>query len=132
MVETVTQLVRVIATTTTGFVNPNVESRMKWQGASIDELSRAFPPSEIFGADPLEQKEIEDGFIITRYTFERQQPNGEWEEIDDPRRRITPMTAFERAIDEENRRLYPGDYITWCGVCGEDDCICDEYVPDYP
>jgi hypothetical protein len=127
MASVFTLLIRVVATTTTGFVDPNVESHVKWQGTNIDELSRNFPPSEIFGADPLEQKEIEDGFIITRFTFERQMPNGEWEEIDDPRRRITRMTQLERAIDEENRRLYPGDYFTGCDACGYESCQCDDW-----
>ena len=115
---------RVLATTTIGFVDPNVDVTVKWEGTDIDQLSRAFPPSDVFGADDLFQKEIEDGFIITRFTFERSLADDIWEETKDPRRRLTPITAYERAIDEENRRLYPGDYITECQDCGYDECRC--------
>jgi hypothetical protein len=107
-----TQQYRVIATTTTGFVDPRVDTTVKWQGTDTDELSRLYPPSDIFGADELFQKEIEGGFIITRFCFEKQLEDGSWQEIDDPRRRLTPVTELERAIDAENRRDFPGDYIT--------------------
>jgi hypothetical protein len=109
---TATQQYRVVSTTTTGFVDPKVDTSIVWEGSDIDELSREYPPSNIMFADPFDQKEIENGFIITRFTFERQLEDGSWEEIDDPRRRLTPVTAYERAIDAENRRDFPGDYIT--------------------
>jgi hypothetical protein len=127
MNNTVTKQYRVIGTTTTGFVDPKIDTFVKWEGTDTDELSREYPPSDIMFADPLDQKELEGGFIITRFTFEQQLEDGSWEQIDDPRRRLTPVTAYERAIDAENRRLFPGDYIT------DDDT--DEYddydVPDY-
>jgi hypothetical protein len=126
MNSTITTLYRVIATTTIGFVDPKVDTTVKWEGSDTDELSREFPPSDIMFADPFDQKEIEDGFIITRFTFERKLADGSWENIDDPRRRLTPITAYERAIDEENRRLFPGDYITECQDCGCDDCQCED------
>jgi hypothetical protein len=82
-----------------------------WQGSDIDELSRSYPPSQIFGADPLGYSEIEGGHIRFTYHFERYMPEGEgWFAVEDPRRRITPTTQLEREIDAENRRLYPGDY----------------------
>lgn len=109
---TATQQYRVLATTTTGFVDPKVDTTVKWQGTDTDELSRLYPPNNVFGADQLFQKEIEGGFIIIRFTFEKQLEDSSWEEIDDPRRRLTPMIDLERAIDAENRRDFPGDYIT--------------------
>jgi hypothetical protein len=123
MNSTITKRYRVLATTTVGFVDPKVDTIVKWEGADTDELSREYPPSDIMFADPFDQKEIEDGFIITRFTFEHQLADGSWEQIDDPRRRLTPITAYERAIDAENRRLFPGDYITEdeCG-CGQQGC----------
>ncbi len=127
MNSTITKRYRVLATTTIGFVGPKVDTSVKWEGTDTDELSREYPPSDIMFADPFDQKEIEGGFIITRFTFEQQLADGSWEKIDDPRRRITPMTAFERVIDAENRRDYPGDYITECDQCGYDDCRCDDY-----
>lgn len=105
---------------------------IKWSGNDIDELSRKYPPSEIYGADPLEHKEIEDGLIRFDYRFERQSDDESWEEIGDPRRRITPLTSLERAIEAENRRDFPGDYIT-CDICGTDDHDqrwCDNRPPD--
>ena len=123
---------RVVSTTTTGFQDPTIHHSIVWQGSDIDELSREYPPSEIWGADPLGHSEIEDGWIRMDYSFEQQLPDGSWEEIDDPRRRLTPMTDYEREIDAENRRLYPGDYIT------DDDCDrcggygCDECEDPYP
>jgi hypothetical protein len=112
MTTTATQLYRVIVTTTTGFVDPKVDTSIEWEGSDTDALSREYPPSNIMFADPFDQKEIEGGFIITRFTFERQLEDGSWEQIDDPRRRLTPISAHERAIDAENRRDFPGDYIT--------------------
>lgn len=116
---------RVIATTTTGFVDPVVKSIVKWEGSDLDQLSRDYPPSEIFGADELFQKEIEDGYIITRFSFEKQNEDGSWSLIDDPRRRITPLTNLEIEMDAENRRLFPGDYDNSCDGCGYDDCQCE-------
>jgi hypothetical protein len=127
---TLTKRYRVIATTTTGFVDPKIDTTVKWEGTDTDDLSREYPPSDILFADPLFQKEIEDGYIITRFTFEQQLADGSWEQIDDPRRRITSVTAYERAIDEENRRDFPGDYITSdCERCG--DYGCDECEDPY-
>ena len=88
-----------------------VEESVTWSGSDLDALSRKFPPSEIYRADPLGHVEIEDGLIRFDYRYERQIEDGSWEEISDPRRRITPITDFEREIDEENRFLYPDDNI---------------------
>ena len=123
---------RVIAVLTNDFGAYNhghpskVDETIKWSGTDLDELNRQCPPSEIWGADSLGHSEIEDGLIRYDYRFERQSDDGSWEEIDDPRRRITPVTEYERAIDEENRRLFPGDYITECSTCGYDDCQCQD------
>ena len=127
--------IRVVSTTTIGFVDPRVDETVIWQGTDTDQLSREFPPSEIWGADPLGHKEIEDGWIRTDTRFERQLENGSWEEIDDPRCRLTPMTELEREIDAENRRLFPGDYITDddCGRCGGYGCDeCEDPYPEEP
>lgn len=124
MTMTKTANYRVIAILTNDFGAYNhghpskVDETIKWSGTDLDELSRQYPPSNIFGADPLGHSEIEDGLIRYDYRFERQRGDGSWETIDDPRRRITPMTALDREIDAENRRLYPGDFITG------DDCDC--------
>jgi hypothetical protein len=117
-----------------------VDETIKWSGTDIKKLSRQYPPSNIFGADPLGHSEIEDGLIRYDYRFECQTEDGSWEKIDDPRRRITPMTSLEREIDAENRRDFPGDYITSdcerCGDYGCDECedpdrvdctSCDDY-----
>lgn len=123
MNSTITKRYRVVATTTTGFIDPKVDTTVKWKGTDTDELSRAYPPSDIMFADPFDQKEIEGGLIITRFTFEQQLADGPWEEINDPRRRLTPITDYERAIDEQNRHMYPGDYITSdCDRCGDHGC----------
>jgi hypothetical protein len=108
---------RVIAVTIIGDSNKEL---LKWEGTDIDQLSMEYPPSEILFADPLGHSEIEGGYIRTDYRFERQLEDCSWEEIDDPRRRLTPVTDFERAIDAENRRLFPGDY----GLADDDDCGC--------
>jgi len=105
-----------------------VDESIKWSGTDLDDLSRTFPPSNIFGADPLGHSEIEDGLIRYDYRFERQSEDGTWEQIDDPRRRITPMTSQEREIDAENRRLFPGDYVT---EDDEDDYGYDDYDQYY-
>lgn len=104
---------RVIVTTVNDFLSDDdsVSESIFWEGIDTDQLSRDYPPSEIFGADKLDHREIEDGYIRTDFRFERQTGDGSWEACDDPRRRITPMTAMERAIDAENRRDFPGDYI---------------------
>lgn len=94
-----------------------------WQGSDTAELSRQYPPSEIFGADPLSHSEIEDGLIHFDYRFEHQVEDGSWKRIKDPRRRLTPVTTLEREIDAENRRLFPGDYEDYCPDCGYASCL---------
>jgi len=111
MSTTVATIFRVIAITMQGFSPVTVTERVKWIGNSPLELSRQFPPSEVWGADALAHREIEDGYFIYDYRFEALQPDGTWTEIDDPRERITPVTSLEREIDAENRRLFPGDYM---------------------
>lgn len=115
---------RVIKTTTVGFGDEQAESSTIWQGTDTKALSIKYPPSDIFGADPLFQPDIEDGYICFSTRFERQLADGTWEKCDDPRRRITPMTEIEREIDRENRRDFPGDYITSddCDRCGGYGC----------
>ena len=82
-----------------------------WEGDDIYELSREFPPSNIFGADPLGYQEWGGGDLRYWYHFE-QLVDGNWEEISDPRfRPQSGMTHAEREIDSENRRLFPGDYL---------------------
>lgn len=109
---------RVIRITTNDFGKFNNGSESKideavlWEGTDTVKLSEKYPPSEIMFADPLSHSEIEDGLIRTDYRFERQLEDGSWEKINDPRQRVTPMTEMEREIDDENRRLFPGDYIT--------------------
>lgn len=104
---------RVVSTTRTG--NDSSTSSIVWTGADLRQLSTQYPPSDILGADPLGHSEIEDGHIRMDYTFE-QLVGGHWQEIEDPRVRVTPVTATERAISAELRRQFPGDFIT-----GEDD-----------
>ncbi len=105
-----------------------VTETTKWEGDDIVELSKQFPPSEIYGADPLDHSEIEDGLIRYDYRFE-QFIDGQWTEIEDPRvRQRSAPTALERAIDAENRRLYPGDYED---VYDDERCDnCDRYYLD--
>lgn len=83
-----------------------------WEGDSVDELSEKYPPSRIFGADPLGFSSIEDGWITWRFRFEKLE-EGAWAEIDDPRVRhdLDVLTELEAAIDAENRRMFPGDFI---------------------
>lgn len=101
---------RVVKTTTIGFGDDaEHKEQIVWQGTDTKVLSRQYPPSQILGADPLGHSEIEGGHIRFDYRFERLVGN-EWQEIDDPRARLTPMTELEREIDAENRRLFPGDY----------------------
>ena len=108
---------RVIKITTTDFSEPpKVSEESLWEGTDIDELSIKYPPSEIWGADKLSHSELEDGYIRFNYRFERQtEENGAWEEIEDPRRRLTPISAYELEIQAENQRLFPeaaeGDYL---------------------
>lgn len=109
---TVTRI-RVVCTTVDDFKKENRPSEsVVWDGYDIRDLSVKFPPSDIFGADPLGYSQIEDGHIRTSYRFEQLMPCGTWETIDDPRVRLTPVMATERAIDAENRRDFPGDYVT--------------------
>lgn len=98
-----------------------------WQGESANELSRKYPPSEIFGADPLDLFSCSD--FSKTYHFERR-VGDEWAKIDDPRVRTTPLTEREEAIDAENRRLYPGDYLDESDdevseAYDQDDDLCD-------
>lgn len=104
---------RVIVTRTIGFVDAKITESTKWAGNDLQDLNDMFPNSNIYGADPLGHSEIEDGFIRTDYRFEKF-VNSTWILIDDPREdpASRPMTSMEKEIDAENRRDFPGDYIT--------------------
>lgn len=101
---------RVIKMTTVSSGDDAMQTeQLVWQGTDTKVLSKQYPPSEIFGADPLGHSEIEGGHIRFDYRYERF-VDEQWQEIDDPRVRLTPMTELEREIDAENRRLFPGDF----------------------
>lgn len=103
-----TALIRVLKTVRSG--NNQPEPNTLWRGTDVTELSKLYPPSDIMFADPLGHSEIEGGHIRTDYTFQRLVAD-EWITIPDPRVRLNrTMTATERAIDAENRRLFPGDF----------------------
>lgn len=131
MTMTKTTVYRVIQILTNDFGAYNfgepsdVTETIKWSGTDLDVLSIQYPPSQIMFADPLGHSEIEDGLIRYDYRFERQCEDGSWEKISDPRRRLTPITDHERAIDAENRRRFPGDHSFYVGEdcqCGQPDC----------
>lgn len=104
---------RVIKTTTND-LGKKTETTVDviWEGTSISELSERFPRSDVMGADELGHHEIEDGWIRWDHHFERRSLDGVWQKIDDPRHNVRnpEHAALEAAIDEENRRLFPGDY----------------------
>ena len=89
-----------------------VSKDLVWSGTDTDDLSRRFPPSKIWGADPLGYSQIEGGMIEISYLYECSEDEGQtWQTCEDPRRRITPVTELEMEIDAENRRRFPGDFI---------------------
>ena len=64
------------------------------------------------GADSLGFGSIEDGYISWSHHFEKL-INGEWVECPDQRIRLSAgLSDLEAAIDEENRRRFPGDFDT--------------------
>jgi len=88
---------------------PRVE--VKFEGSLLD-LNTTFPLSVVAHADPFDHKEIEEGYVQWDYTFYKSKDGLNWEECEDPRTYTDRhMTDFERAIDKENRGIYPGDYI---------------------
>ncbi len=101
-------MLRVICTS----IEHNKKSEtVKWEGRCIRDLSRKYPPSNIYGVDPLGYQEWDGGDLRYSYHFE-QQTDENWKEIPDPRIRLQRgMTHAEREIDRENRRLFPGDYL---------------------
>jgi hypothetical protein len=107
------KMFRVVKTTTNDFGKEQSITVLEvWSGTDLEVLSEQYPPSDVFGADPLGHAQIEDGWIRWNYTFEtRENESKEWEQIPDPRTRLNAtMSDLEAAIDAENRRLYPGDY----------------------
>lgn len=125
---------RVVKTTSDHFGEFNHGSEVKrleqelWKGSDTSELSKQYPPSEIFGADPLSHSEIEDGLIRFDYDFQELQ-EGEWVTISDPRiRHQAGLTELEREIDAENRRRYPGDFVD--EEPDYDDHYYDQYEPE--
>lgn len=79
---------------------------------SLEELDTRFPKSRITGADPFSHKEIEDGCIRWDFYFYKSSDGLNWEECDDPRasNSARPLTDLERAIERENRTMFPGDF----------------------
>lgn len=89
--------------------------KVHWQGKNVDELSRSYPPSSVWGADSLSYAELEDGYLRWDYRFESLTEDGTWQKCEDPRNRDFITDEFrerEREIDLENRQRFPGDYIT--------------------
>ena len=103
---------RIIRHTRVGFHNTTETEHVIWTGKYVDDMEEAYPPSTVFGADPLDRLELEDNLIRITYGFEELE-EGTWSVIADPREIAPsrPMTAYEREIDAENRRLFPGDYM---------------------
>lgn len=82
-----------------------------WEGKDLVELSKKYPPSKIFRANPFCHKEFEDGYIVEDYHFEKLE-GGEWVKISDPRKRIDErLTQHEIETERENRRMFPGDHV---------------------
>ena len=102
---------RVTVTTLITFEDKIHSESIVWEGSNTDELCRQFPPSDILGADPLFQLDLEDGWIRFKTRYQRFTQDGLWTYCGDPRYRITPVTELERAIDAENRQRWPGDYL---------------------
>ena len=112
--------------TASGVQKPEITEQTVWEGNDVRELSRQFPPSNIMGADELGRHEIEDGWIRFDHRFERLQ-GGRWVKIGDPRVHLDPaLTETEAAIDAENRRLFPGDFLR-----PEDEYGPDDHMPDF-
>jgi hypothetical protein len=98
-----------------------VTESVEWEGDDIRVLSEKYPPSDVFGADPFDQHQIEDGWLRWSFRFEKFEGDT-WVKCEDPRVRLNPgRTELEMEIDAENRRLFPGDYL-------QDD---DYYDPDH-
>lgn len=103
---------RVIKILTDDFQDKVTESVI-WEGTNTDEISLKYPPSEVFGADRLGSHEIEDGWIRWSHRFECLNKANTWIECEDFRTRLNDDYAeIEQSIDQENRRMFPGDYMT--------------------
>jgi len=88
----------------------NISEVVIWEGEDIIELSREYPPSKIYSADPLGHCEFEDGYIMDDYHFEKLE-DGAWIKIEDPRVRLNKeLTWLEIETERENRKMFPGDY----------------------
>ncbi len=123
-------LYRVTRITTTSFgEQPIISENEVFIGTDMIAFSTEYPPSDIMGADPLELSQLENG-CITMTTRYEQLEDGHWQECDDPRVRVTPVTELEREIDAENRRLFPADFSASCDICGYPDCDGDCQDPD--
>ena len=104
---------RVVKVLTDDFAGSEVTEKVIWQGADVGALSKRYPPSKIWGADHLGDHEIEGGYIRWWHRFECQSDDGSWSECEDPRQHVDDpkFRELERAIDEENRQRFPGDYL---------------------
>jgi hypothetical protein len=105
--------IRVIREYRTSFGDrDNISEDTLWTGNDITQLSQQYPPSDVWGADELGYAQYEDGCITQQVRFEQQLDDGSWTEIEDPRIRLDAgLSDYEREIDQENRRLFPGDYL---------------------
>ena len=112
--EAVSYCLRVVSIHTDDHATPSkITETIKWSGEHVDDLEDEYPPSAIFGADPLGHREIENGWLRWDYRFEELEDNGDWTQIDDPREvGKRELTDIEREIEAQNRRDFPGDYLT--------------------
>ena len=122
---------RVIQITTDDMARPStVKETVEWEGDDTMELSQKYPKGDIH--DTLGSVNIEDGWIHWRFRFERQAGDG-WIECHDPRVRVhnPEHDDLEEAIDEENRRLFPGDCdVNWADDDSDDDEDCQDPIDD--
>ncbi|MSR85345.1 hypothetical protein EXS71_02830 [Candidatus Uhrbacteria bacterium] len=105
---------RVICTTrnSLGEGPTRVTTNIVWEGTDTHALSEEHPPSNVRGADNLASGSIEDAWITWDHHFE-QEIDGQWVICKDPRVRLfnQGQSDLEAAIEEENHRLFPGDYF---------------------
>ncbi len=125
---------RIVQVTKNDFApgDTKVTSSVVWEGTDIRELSMKHPPSQVFGADDLGHHEIEDGFVRWDSHFEKL-VNEQWVRCDDPRIRglNREFADLEDAIDEENRRMFPGDYMNEYDDGDHEDAYGWDNEPDY-
>ena len=89
---------------------------------TLEDLETTFPREQVMGGDLLGATSLEGGHVTYSFHFfQREDKETAFEACEDPRSIPKVMGEYARSIDEQNRRMFPGDFHHEEDDAGEED-----------